>query len=464
MSTPADTIDMRELDRLHHLHAFTDSKAMQQDGGTRVITKAEGVYVWDSEGNRFLDGMAGLWCVSLGYGRKELIEAAQQQLSQLPYYNTFFNCSPEVTIRLAAKLAEQTPEGITQFFFCNSGSEANDSIIKLVRLYWNLMRQPRKKMFIARHYAYHGVTVATASISGLTDMHPQWDLPLPNFVSHVDAPYWYKHGGDLTPDEFGIQCARALENRILELGPETVAAFIGEPVYGAGGVMVPPPTYWPEVVRICQKYDVLLCADEVVCGFGRTGQWFGSQTFGIKPDFMTMGKGLSSGYMPISAVGVHERIAKVLREKAGEIVHGFTYSGHPVAAAVALRNLQIIEEENLVKRVREDIGPYFQQKLGGLLDHPLVGEVRGIGLLGAVEIVKDKRTRETWGPEIRAAFKVRGHCFANSIIMRAARDCLYASPPLVISKTEVDELLGTFRQCLDLTARDLGVSDFRKDA
>lgn len=456
MNAPIGTDELRSLDASHHLHSFTDSRQMAEAGGTRIMTRGEGVHVYTAEGKRFLDGMAGLWCMNVGYGRRELAQAASEQMLELSYYNTFFNCSPRVTIELAARLASITPRGVSHFLFCNSGSEANDSIMKLVRLYWKLQGQPERRVFVARDYAYHGVTMATASLSGLKDMHPQWDLPLPGLVSHIEAPYWYKHGGTMDPEDYGLQCARALETRILELGPEKVAAFFGEPVYGAGGVMVPPDSYWPEVQRICRKYDVLLCADEVVCGFGRTGSWFGCGTYGIEPDFMALAKGLSSGYVPIAAVGIHDRVAQVLRQKAGEIVHGFTYSGHPVSAAVALRNLQILEEERLVERVRGDIGPYLQARFRALLDHPLVGEVRGVGLLAAVEIVKDKATRETWGDK-RAAYIVRGHCFEQGIIMRAARDCLYCSPPFIITHEQVDELVGTFRRCLDLAATDLGV-------
>lgn len=449
---------LRKLDELHHLHSFTDSREMAAAGGTRVISRGDGVYVYTEEGKRFLDGMAGLWCVNVGYGRKELARAAAEQTEVLAYYNTFFNCTPKVTIELAARLAQITPPGITQFLFCNSGSEANDSIMKLARLYWKLEGQPQRKIFIAREYGYHGVTLATASLSGLKHMQEQWDLPFAGLVSHIEAPYWYQHGGGMDPEEFGLKCARALETRILDLGPDNVAAFFGEPVYGAGGVMVPPASYWPEVVRICRKYDVLLCADEVVCGFGRTGSWFGSQTYGIAPDFMTLAKGLSSGYAPIAAVAMHERIARTLRDRAGKISHGFTYAGHPVAAAVALRNLQIIEDERLVERVRDDVGPYLQAKVRTLLDHPLVGEARGVGMLAAVEIVKDKSTRERWGPKADAAARVRAHCFEQGIIMRAARECLYCSPPLVITRVQIDELIDTFRHCLDLTARELGAS------
>lgn len=449
--------DLRTLDRRHHLHAFTDSKAMEAAGGTRLIDRGEGVYVYTDEGKKLLDGMSGLWCVNVGYGRRQLAEAAAAQMLELSYYNTFFACSPSVTVELSAKLATLTPEGISQFLFCSSGSEANDTIIKMVRLYWNLQGRRGKKTFIAREYSYHGVTLATASLSGLPHLHPQWDLPLANLVSHIEAPYWFKHGGDRDPEEYGLACARALETRILELGADNVAAFIGEPVFGAGGVMVPPSSYWPEIQRICRKYDVLLVSDEVVCGFGRTGSWFGAQTYGIEPDLMTMAKGLTSGYVPMAAVGIHERVASVLRDRGGEIAHGYTYSGHPVTAAVALANLRLIEEEKLVERVRDDVGPYLQAKFAALRDHPLVGEVRGVGLLAGVEIVKDKKTRESWGQDIRPAMRLRTLCFEHGIVMRAARDCVYCSPPFVITHPQLDELVDTFRRCLDLLAAELGV-------
>jgi len=437
------------LDERHHLHPFTDSKELHGKG-VRVIAKAEGSCLWDDEGKKYLDGMAGLWCVNVGYGRQELIDAAQKQMDDIPYYNTFFGTTTAVTTKLAQKIASKTPEGLNHVFFTNSGSEANDTIVKAVRFYWNLKGQPSKKKIIAREYAYHGVTMATASLSGLEEMHPQSDLPLPGMVERVIAPYWYQHGGDLTPDEFGLKAAQAVEDKILEVGPENVGAFIGEPIYGAGGVMVPPDGYWPEINRICKKYDVLLIADEVICGFGRTGNWFGSQTFGIQPDIMAIAKGLSSGYLPVAAAVFHDRIADEIVANGGEWVHGFTYSGHPTSCAVALKNIELLED-GLVDRVREDVGPYFQEALQSLLNHPLVGEVRGRGLIAAIELVEDKANRQSYDPALGVARYCRDLCLDKGLVIRAARDCLMTAPPFIITHAEVDEMIGILKSALDET-------------
>ena len=444
------TAAWRKTDRRHHLHPFTDHKALAEQG-VRVITRADGVYLWDSEGNRLLDGMAGLWCVNLGYGRRELIDAACRQLEELPYYNTFFQSATPPVIELSAMLAEITPEGFNQVFFANSGSEANDTIVKMVRYYWNLLGKPAKKTIISRDYAYHGVTLAAASMSGLTAMHTPFDLPLPRFV-RTAAPYWYKHGADLTPEEFGLATARALETKIEELGADNVAAFIGEPIMGAGGLIVPPDNYWPEIQRICREYDILLIADEVICGFGRTGHWFGSDCYGIEPDLMTMAKGLSSGYLPISGVMIHDRIAGPIFEKGGEFIHGFTYSGHPVAAAVALENLRILRDEKIIETVATDIGPYLQTRLGELAGHPLVGEVRGVGLIAGIELVANKATRKNFDPEGHAGILCRDACMAHGVIVRATRDVIVMSPPLIITRSEIDELVAALAKALDETA------------
>lgn len=454
MSEMAD-LNLPAIDASHHLHPFTDNKELH-DTGVRLIERAEGVYLWDHTGKQYIDSMAGLWCVNVGYDRQELIDAASQQMSAVPYYNTFFGTSTPVTTKLAQKIASKTPDGLNHVFFTNSGSEANDTIIKAVRFYWNLMGKPSKKKIIAREYAYHGVTLATASLSGLEDMHPQSDLPLPGMVERVVAPYWYQHGGDLSEEDFGLRAAQAIEEKILEVGADNIGAFIGEPIYGAGGVMVPPSSYWPEVNRICKKYDVLLIADEVICGFGRTGNWFGSQTFGIEPDIMAIAKGLSSGYLPVAGAVFHDRIAEKIVQEGGEWVHGFTYSGHPTSCAVALKNIEILEDENLVERVRDDIGPYFQNALKGLLDHPLVGEVRGRGLIGAIELVKDKDRRESYGPSLRVAAYCRDTCLANGLVIRAARDCLMTAPPFIITREQVDEMMRIIRLSLDQTLEYIG--------
>jgi putrescine---pyruvate transaminase len=450
------TTRWRDLDMRHHLHPFTDTKLLSEAGGSRIITRADGVWLEDSEGARILDGMAGLWCVNLGYGRRELADAAHSQMMQLTYYNTFFQTATPPSVELADKLSALTPEGLNHVFYGCSGSEANDTLVRLVRYYWNLKGKPERKVFISRRNAYHGSTLAAASLSGMTPMHQQSDLPLPGFV-HVDCPHWYDEGGDLSPEEFGLKAARSLEDKILELGADTVAAFIGEPIMGAGGVLLPPETYWPEIGRICREHGVLLAADEVICGFGRTGEWFGSDFYGITPDLMPLAKGLTSGYLPLSALMVSDEIAGVLIDKGGEFAHGYTYSGHPVSCAVALENIRILEDEGIVERVRDDTGPYFQRRLRETFeDHPLVGEVRGVGLIAAIELVEDKATRKHFEPVGKVGTRCRNLCFDNGLVMRATRDAMVMSPPLVISHDEIDEFMVRARRSVDMTAEELG--------
>jgi putrescine aminotransferase len=457
--THNQTKHWQALDAAHHVHPFSDSAALGREG-VRVITRGEGVYLWDSEGKRLIDGMAGLWCVQVGYGNAELAEAGYEALKQLPYYNHFFKTSNPWTIELAAKLAMLLPAGHTRILFANSGSEANDSALKLIRYFWNLADKPDKKIHLSRDYAYHGVTMAAASLSGLTPMHPQWDLPLDGFEK-VPTPYWYgaRAGGhgDVGPEEFGVLMAQALEKKILELGADRVASFSAEPVQGAGGVIFPPATYWPEVVKICRKHDVLLHLDEVITGFGRTGDWFGAQTYGIEPDIMTMAKGLSSGYQPISAISLGTRMGDALHGANEELVHGYTYSGHPVASAVALKNLEVMERLDLVNRVKRDIGPYLQRRLRETFaDHPLVGEVRGLGLLAAIELVADKNKRSFYPANRDVGTRCRNYCFASGLVMRAIRDTMVLAPPLIISEAEVDEIIEKAKDAIDRTARDLG--------
>ena len=448
------TADWQAADRAHHLHSFTDP-AVIRDKGSRIITAGEGCYVIDSDGRRILDGMAGLWCVNIGYGRPELADAAHAQMTALPYYNNHFQSATPAMIELAETLTELTPDGINHFTFANSGSEANEVIIRLVRYYWQLKGQPRKRTIISRTLAYHGSTVATSSLGGMPAMHANDGGVMPE-ITHIEHPHWYVNGADLTPAQYGLKAAQALEARILELGADTVAAFIGEPVQGAGGVIVPPETYWPEIQRICKKYDVLLIADEVICGFGRTGSWFGSHTFDIAPDFMPMAKGLSSGYIPVAAVGVHDRIFDVI-ERGGLWPHGYTYSGHPVACAVALANIAIIKREGLVERVRDDIGPYFQSRLEELAqNHPLVGERRGVGLMAALQLVRNKSTREVCTPEDNAAIFCRETCYDNRLVVRAVGQSMVMSPPLTISHAEVDDMVAILARALDATVQKLG--------
>lgn len=447
----AVTARLQELDLRHHMHPFGDHQELVAEGGARVIVRAEGSALYDSEGKRLLDGMGGLWCVNLGYGRQELIDAAARQMAELPYYNTFFKTTTPVAAELAADLAGLTPPGLTRVFYANSGSEANDTNIRLVRTYWSRLGRPEKRAIISRQFAYHGSTIAAASLTGLPSMHDIPGVPIPD-IHHAPAPFWWAQGGTMTPEEHGQAAAAGLERMILDLGPDSVAAFIGEPVMGAGGVIVPPPGYWAEVQRICHKYDILLIVDEVICGFGRTGNWFGSQTYGIQPDLMTVAKGLSSGYLPISASIIGDRLAEVLMDCPGRFAHGYTYSGHPAAAAVARETIRIMQAEAVVERVRDDIGPYFQNRLASLLDHPLVGEVRGVGLMAAVELTRDKAGRTPVTPLGSLATPVRNLCFANGLVTRAVRDCLVFSPPLIITRAEVDELVTTLRRCLDTVA------------
>jgi putrescine aminotransferase len=452
-ATPRSTADWQRLDTAHYLHPFTDFRDLGAKGA-RIVTRAEGVYLWDSEGHKTLDAMSGLWCVNVGYGRKELAEAAYRQILELPFYNSFFQCAHPPAIELARVLSEVTPPGFTHVFFTGSGSEANDTIVRMVRHYWAAQGQPQRSVIISRENAYHGSTVAGASLGGMKPMHAQGGLPIPDIV-HIEQPYWYQHGGDMSPGDFGLKAAAALERKIIELGAERVAAFIGEPIQGAGGVIIPPTTYWPEIERICRKYGILLVADEVICGFGRTGQWFGSTTFGFRPDLMAIAKGLSSGYLPIGGVLVSDRVAKVLIEQGGEFHHGFTYSGHPAACAVALANIGILRNERLVERVREEIGPYLGKRWQELASHPLVGEARICGLIGALELVKDKSRREFFPDRGKVGVICRDICIASGLIMRATRDTMLIAPPLVISAAEVDELIEKARRSLDLTLAEV---------
>ncbi len=446
---------LQQIDAAHHLHPFTDHKELRA-AGSRVITHAQGPYIYDSEGFELLDGMAGLWCVNVGYGREELAQAAYEQMKELPYYNSFFKCSTPTPVLLAKKLAEIAPPSINQVFFGSSGSEANDTALRLVRHYWALEGKPEKNRIISRRNAYHGSTVAGTSLGGMEAMHKQLGGAVPNIV-HVMMPYAYELALPGESDhEFGLRAAKAVEDAILEAGANKVAAFIGEPVMGAGGVKIPPMSYWPEVERICRKYDVLLMLDEVITGYGRTGEWFAAQTFGVTPDTMTTAKALTSGYQPLSALLVGDRIASTLTEKGGEFAHGYTYSGHPVACAVALKNLEIIEREGLVERVKVDTGPYFAQALRErIAGHGLVGETRSVGLMGAIEIVKDKATKERFDGDGRAAVVVRDHAIANGMMMRATGDTMILSPPLIWTRETIDLACERIVRALDLAEAEL---------
>ncbi len=441
------TAELQALDAAHHMHPFTDGAGLARKGA-RIITKAKGVWLTDSDGHEILDGMAGLWCVNIGYGREELVEAAARQMRQLPFYNTFFQTSHVPAILLAKRLAELAPGDLNHVFFNGSGSDSNDTNIRLVRRYWQAQGKPEKFNIISRWNGYHGSTMGGASLGGMKGMHSQGGLPIPGIV-HIDQPDWWSEGGDMTPEDFGLARARQLEEKILELGVDTVAAFIAEPVQGAGGVIVPPSTYWPEIQRICDEHGILLIADEVITGFGRTGQWFGSQTMGIRPDIMTVAKGITSGYIPLGASIVSDRVAAMI-DGSDEFAHGYTYSGHPVSCAVALENLRILDEEGIIDRAREEIAPYLREKWQAMTDHPMVGEAKIVGLMGSIALTPHKESRAKFAAKAGTVGLIcRERCFANNLVMRHVGDRMIISPPLVISKAEVDVLIERARKSLD---------------
>ena len=457
MTTSTETARIQALDNAHFLHPFTDFKDLS-GRGARVMTRGEGIYVWDSEGARVLDAMSGLWCVNVGYGRRELADAAHHQMMTLPYYNSFFKTTNVPAVTLAAKLAQLAPNvgerSFQHVFYSSSGSESNDSNVRMVRRYWDLLGQPQRKIIISRLNAYHGSTMAGASLGGMSGMHAQGDLPIPN-IKHIGQPYYFENGrkGE-TKDEFGLRAAGWLEEEILALGSERVAAFIAEPIQGAGGVIIPPATYWPEIQRIVDKYGILLISDEVICAFGRLGHWFGYEHFGYKPDLVTFAKAVTSGYIPLGGVMVGDRVAKVLIEKGGEFNHGYTYSGHPVACAVALANIEVMEREQLPLRVRDDIGPYLAKQFDAVRAHPLVGEAETCGLVAGLVLVKNKATLQRFDENLAVGMVCRSHCFGNGLIMRAVGDRMIIAPPLIMTHAQIDEMMALILHCLDLTLAD----------
>ena len=455
--TPIDTRAIQALDTAHYLHPFTDFKSLASHGA-RVMVKGDGIYLWDSEGKRLIDGMSGLWCVNAGYGRTSIADAVHAQMQQLPFYNSFFQTTNVPAAQLAATLVELSPPQFKHVFFTGSGSEGNDTIVRMVRRYWDLQGRPERQVIISRHNAYHGSTMAGASLGGMAYMHAQGGLPIPG-IAHIGQPYYLEGGKGQTPEEFGLQAALWLEQKILDIGADQVAAFIGEPVQGAGGVIIPPSTYWPEIQRICDKYGILLVTDEVICGFGRLGHWFGCEYFGIRPDLMTFAKGVTSGYVPLGGVLVGDRVADVLIEQGGDFNHGFTYSGHPVACAAALENIRILRAEKLVEQVRADTGPYLKKKFEALADHPLVGMAETAGFVAGLVLVKKKAADvhdcELFAPQADVGMICRGHMFGNGMIMRAVGNRMIVAPPLVMTRVQIDEMIGLIRACLDKTLADL---------
>jgi len=461
ISNHLPTAELQALDAAHHMHPFSANAGVAKKG-VRIITRASGVTLTDSEGNEIVDGMAGLWCVNIGYGRRELAQVAARQMEELPFYNTFFQTSHVPAIALAARLAELAPGDLNHVFFAGSGSEANDTNIRMVRHYWALKGKPEKKAIISRRNAYHGSSMGSASLGGMAAMHAQGGMPIPD-IHHIDQPHWYNEGGEMSPEEFGLERARQLEKKIEELGEDRVAAFIAEPIQGAGGVIVPPDSYWPEIQRICDRHEILLIADEVITGFGRTGNWFGSQTFNIRPHIMTVAKGLSSGYAPIGGSIVCDEVAGVIAED--EFNHGYTYSGHPVSAAVALENLRIIEEEGVIEHVREVAHPYLAERWHALAEHPLVGETKLVGLMGSLALTPDKARRAKFAAEPgTAGYIVRERCFANNVVMRHVWDRMVIAPPLVIRPAEIDLMIARATKALDEAHAELKAEGMLKAA
>ncbi|AGA73122.1 aspartate aminotransferase family protein [Pseudomonas plecoglossicida] len=448
------TRDYQAADAAHHIHAFLDQKALNAEG-PRVIVGGERLHLWDSEGKRYLDGMSGLWCTQLGYGRRDLTAAAATQMDQLAYYNMFFHTTHPAVIELSELLFSLLPGHYSHAIYTNSGSEANEVLIRTVRRYWQVVGQPDKKIMIGRWNGYHGSTLAATALGGMKFMHEMGGL-IPD-VAHIDEPYWYAEGGELTPAEFGRRCALQLEEKILELGAENVAGFIAEPFQGAGGMIFPPESYWPEIQRICRQYDVLLCADEVIGGFGRTGEWFAHEYFGFEPDTLSIAKGLTSGYVPMGGLVLSKRIAEALVERGGVFAHGLTYSGHPVAAAVAIANLKALRDEGIVRQVKDDTGPYLQRILREVFaDHPLIGQVQGAGLVAALQFAEHKPTRKRFANENDLAWQCRTFGFEEGVIIRSTLGRMIMAPALIANHSELDELVEKTRIAVDRTARLVG--------
>jgi 4-aminobutyrate--pyruvate transaminase len=433
------------------LHPTTNLNS-HRFSGPLILEKGEGVYVIDTQGKRYIEGLAGLWCTALGYGNQELVEAAREQMSKLSFTHLFGGRSHEPAIELAEKIKALAPCPTSKVFFTSSGSETNDSQIKLAWYYNNAIGRPKKKKIISRLRGYHGVTIASASLTGLPAFHADFDLPIPGFL-HTDCPHHYRYAepGE-TEEEYATRLAANLEALIEREGGDTIAAFIAEPVMGAGGVVVPPKTYFEKIQTVLQKHDIAFIADEVICGFGRTGNWWGSQTLGAKPTTVSMAKAITSAYFPMGALTVPEHVYEAMvaeSEKLGVFAHGFTYSGHPVGCAVALAAIAIYERTNIVGHVQQ-VAPTFQSRLRALADHPLAGEARGVGLLGGLELVKDKRTRQSFEGKIGLGAKVAALAQAEGLICRAVNgDTISLCPPLIITADEVNAMFDMLQKALD---------------
>lgn len=453
MTTSYDKNELRRLDFEHFIHPFSDMEDIKA-AGARVIVAGDGCYITDSDGNKILDGMSGLWCVNLGYGQQTLIDAASNQMKVLPFYNSFFKTTNVPAIELSTRLAEIAPPGFERVFYTNSGSEANDTVVRMVRRFWDIEGKPSKKIIISRWNAYHGSTMAGASLSGMVDMHKQGGLPIPDIL-HIDQPYQLEHGkpGE-SAEDFGARAASWLEDKIKAVGAENIAAFIGEPVQGAGGVIIPPPGYWKKIEEICRRYDILLVCDEVICGFGRLGTWFGCQHphIDVQPDLLVIAKGLTNGYIPMGGVLVGKRVSDVLvSNKGGEFNHGFTYSGHPVAAAVGVAVIDLFKSSDLLEKLQTKIIPYFSKAFQSLADHPLVGDASSLGMVAGLVLYKDKENKITFPSDAGVSMLCREFCFKNGVVMRAVGARMIIAPPLVMTEAQIDELISKIRASLDAT-------------
>ena len=449
MNATLETNQLRQLDQQHHLHPFTDFRDYAANGG-RIVSRAEHIYIYDSDGNKIQDAMSGLWCCSLGYSQDGIKKAVADQLLELPFYNNFFKCSNQPAVELATRLCDIAPANFNKVFFTNSGSEANDTQIKFVHRYYELLGKPSKRLIISRKNAYHGSTIAAASLGGMSAMHEQTQGL--DYIRHIEQPYWFELGGDMSPDEFGLWAANELAKKIDELGEDNIAAFIAEPIQGAGGVIIPPDTYWPAVQKILDERDILFISDEVICGFGRTGNLFGFQTYGTKPDLITFAKAVTNGYMPLGGSLVSDKVADVLLGHGGEFAHGLTYSGHPASCAAGLATMDVLQNTSILESSANELAPYFAKALESLADHPVVGQVRAKGLVAAVELVKDKGSRERLAPESGGAVYTRDRAIENGLMLRQTGDAMIMSPPFVTSTEEVNALVSKLTSALDKTA------------
>jgi 4-aminobutyrate---pyruvate transaminase len=453
MNAPTKFSELARKDVANHFHPYTNARAIEKEPPL-VIVEGDGVEVVDDAGKRYIEGMAGLWCASLGFSETRLADAAKKQMDTLPYYHTFSGKAHNVVAELSERLIEVAPTQALRdgrIVYANSGSEANDTALKIVRYYHNAIGKPLKKKVIARVKGYHGVTLAAASMSGIPVMHQHFDLPIDGILRTLcPHPYQFANDGE-SPEQFASRCAEALEALILKEGPETIGAFIAEPVQGAGGVIVPPPTYFEKIQPILKKYEILFIADEVITGFGRTGNRFGSETYKLEPDMLTVAKMVTSGYVPLSALYVNNKIFQVCADassSAGVFGHGYTYSGHPLACAVALETLKIYEERKIVEHVRA-VAPTLQNALHRYADHPLIGDTRGVGLIGAVELAENKAARKPFDPKRGVGAYLVRRAQEHGLILRVmAGDIVAFSPPLVITEAQIKELLRRFEYAL----------------